>query len=87
MKSHQEKDQLFEKLDLIINQLGTIIEMLSKSEQDNSNGDIFVHESRGSCPNCDSIEVSLGGEPPNVIYTCNKCDFTWVNHLDEQIRT
>jgi len=41
--------------------------------------EVSVNDSMGSCPDCDSHEVSQRGRYPAAIYQCSKCEYLWVN--------
>ena len=42
---------------------------------------LILHESRGSCPQCEAPEVSIGKAPGDIgpVYQCKACETVWVN--------
>lgn len=57
-----------------------VTEHLSKSVlPEEKTDEMLVHESTGSCPHCNSLQVSLKGDHPNQVYKCNECETLWVN--------
>jgi len=81
LKSEQEiLNDIHGKLSQIYDLLYGVIKERNQPEQGPG---VLVHESRGTCPACDSADVTLAfrdtfrKEYP--IYQCNTCEQVWVN--------
>ena len=76
-------EQSLKLLDRIATALETIAKIAEKGGADDQpTTDVAVHDSMGSCPECESSEVKQQGRYPAAIYQCDKCQHLWVNEPD-----
>lgn len=48
---------------------------------------ILVHDSKATCPECNSAEVDLGQTGNGyVVYNCKNCERMWVNDADALVK-